>query len=168
MKKEYCNYEEFADLMYSTVDTYGEMVYAVVFYEDVKELVKELLLYEDVNLCACEFEPEDYDGYTKEYYVILTENLELSVEKAWHEKNEYHPACYFGIGDGVVLLSSDANSVIMKNCTDCTFIEVEIIPDDDGIEDDTDDEDNNDEECFTDEELEAVGKICELLKEIFY
>lgn len=59
----------------------GLNVDAVLFYDDAASLMREILLY-DVDTGYIEIAKSIYAGYTKEYYVTLSDDMVLSVEPA--------------------------------------------------------------------------------------
>lgn len=59
----------------------GFNVDAVLFYDEAAALMREILLY-DVDTGYIEIAKSMYAGYTKEYYVTLSDDLVLSIEPA--------------------------------------------------------------------------------------
>ena len=93
----------------------GKYVYTALFYDDAKEILKELSLFEDTEFEFIELRDPDWAGYTREFYLILDPQMHISCEEAWLEANEYHDACYcrFGDDDVVALIDGDASSLIL-------------------------------------------------------
>lgn len=113
----------------------GKSVYTVVFYEDAKRLVKELACIEGTTFNCVELYSPSWNRYTKEYYVSIDDDLEIDVEPAWHEKNEWHDEGYLHADLGIALVHSDANSKILDAIEGCTCIEFTIDADADCDED---------------------------------
>lgn len=107
---------EVAEAMYDEiVDNRKEEVLFVGFYDDAIEVVKELLMYEDVIPYSLEIHPEEIDGYTKEYYVSLNNDFEVWCEPAWYDKKEF----YLMTDTDITFIADDCNSAIIKTiCTD--------------------------------------------------
>lgn len=103
-----------------------DIVYAVLFYNEAKKLLRELLAYDSVSVKTITLEDPWYDGYEKEYYVSLSGDSELRIEKAYHEANVYHDAKYYTIGDAYVYIDEDANSSIVCQAVDCVFAQLKI------------------------------------------
>ena len=63
---------EVAEMMYNRIiETDAESVAFVGFYEDAIDLIKNLMDFEDTDLYQVTLEPEEWDGYDKEYLVTL-------------------------------------------------------------------------------------------------
>ena len=123
------SFETHADLalcMCELAEEANSLVYAVVFYEDAKQLLKMFGGIEEVEFGNVELNNPQWNGYNKEYYVSVDENFEVNVEPAWHEKSEWRDACYFGACDGIALIRSDANSKILEVLDDCECYEFSI------------------------------------------
>ena len=100
-----------AAFMINEVDK-NHSVSAVFHYQDACELLRELLKYDDVKPNFIQLEPEDWDGYDKEYSVDLNDfgTLELSVEPVYDRKKERYLYYYCDC----LILGSDVNSTITK------------------------------------------------------
>ena len=119
------SFETHADLALCMADIAENknVVYAVVFYEDAKRLIKELGCIEGTTFGCVELYDPLWNGYTKEYYVSVDENLKIDVEPAWHEKNEWHDAGYLRADSSIAFIHSDASSKIIEALKDCTCAE---------------------------------------------
>lgn len=106
---------EIACHMYdSIVDDGLNDVTFVGYYEDTICLVKELLMFDDVEIHQIEVEPVERDGYDMEYYVTLDSELNVWCEKAYsfnHDRYLYNETRRLFIAD-------DCNSAILKEI-DC-------------------------------------------------
>jgi hypothetical protein len=110
-----------AEAMYDEiVENKKEEVMFVGHYEDAIEVVKELLMYEDVVPFSIELQPDFIAGYTKEYYVSLNEDLELWCEPAWYEEKEF----YLMTDTDVAFIADDCNSSILKTIFTNETVEV--------------------------------------------
>ncbi len=101
---------DIADAMHNEIENNKkEEVIFVGFYEDAIEVIKELLMFEDVMPHSIKIHAEDWDGYDKEYYVTLDENLEVYVEPAF---TKIHNRYLYGRAD-VLFIMGDCNSSII-------------------------------------------------------
>ena len=105
----YKNIKDLADRIISQSRN-KKMVYAVLFYDEASALVKELLKQEDVCISYIDICDPTINGYDKEYYVILTEELELCAEEAYFETNDRKG--YLGFDADVLYIDGRANSRI--------------------------------------------------------
>lgn len=127
---DFINYEHLAEYIYELVDDKYRNVYTVLFYEDAKELLKELLLFDDADITDIDLHDSCHDGYDKEYYVYFNNEHEVGVEIAYHEADEYHnqPKYYtFGDEETVALIDHRANSAVIKAAADADCFEIEIL-----------------------------------------
>lgn len=91
----------------------GKISYATLFFDEAVELVRELLKH-DVHVISIDLTDEIIDGYTREYFISLDgEDMELNVEKAWHEKNEWNDAGYLYFEANTHYIDGDASSTIL-------------------------------------------------------
>lgn len=109
------------------------IVVAVLFYKNAMDVIKELLCRDGVVASAINIEPEEYDGYGKEYLITLTQE-DFAVEKLWHDGNEYHKAGYLGYDADYIFIDADANSKAIK-AIDAEIIELDFDYDGDDDED---------------------------------
>lgn len=131
----FLSHEDLAEFMIEMALDEGKTSYAVLFYEDARQLLKELSAYEETIIDNIELSEPISKGYSKEFYVVLDTDLHLTVEEAWHDENEYHEGCYYRFGDRNVLalIHSDANSKVISAAdgSDCYEIEITEIPEED-------------------------------------
>lgn len=121
-----------AEAMYSEIVNKGkDDVLFVGFYEDAIEVVKELLMYEDVIPYSLEIHPVEIDGYTKEYYVSLNDDLEVWCEPAWYEEKEF----YLMTDTDITFIADDCNSAIIKTIYTDEAIEVSFDDDEECCDD---------------------------------
>lgn len=83
----------------------GYVLYAG-FYEDVKELLENLIRH-DMDIESVVLEPEEYEGYADEYYLIISE-LGVSVEKAKWDTS------YKGDSPDVLFINKECNKEILS------------------------------------------------------
>lgn len=95
-------------------------IVAALFFDEAQDLLRELLLYEDIEIGSIEIDSELFDGYCGEYYVSLTDENILSVEKAFYED------AYLTTEAELMLIDSDASSRILRTNSSSEFIEIEI------------------------------------------
>ena len=98
------DFKEIACEMYAGISVGCEDISFVGKYEDCVCLIKDLLCLEDVCLHQVEIEPEDWDGYDKEYLVTLDNELNIWCEKAYREN-----VGYFLIESECILIADDCN-----------------------------------------------------------
>ena len=158
-------HEDLAVCMCEMAEELNTTIYAVVFYEDAMSLLKSFGCINETKFSSMEIENPEWDGYVKEYYVCVDEDLEVSVEPAWRDKGKYNEACYVGVGDDcVVLVHSNANSKILEVLKECDCVEFDIDADAecDGCCEEcalSDDDDyDEDDECDIDDFLEEFSQ----------
>lgn len=147
------DYEELSDYM---IDKAQDGIYtvAVLFYDDALGLLRELMRYDDVDIEALEIKPEEYDGYDKEYYVSIADDMVASVEPA------YVGGRYLDADADLTLIDGDANSAIIRNIPENKCHEIYIGISEDEMEGYDFDSIYDDE----DDELDEVFEKAELLK----
>ena len=136
------NHKELSDYMIDKAQD-GLYTVAVLFYDDALCLLRKLMRYDNVEIEALDIKPEEYDGYSKEYYVSLTDDMVASVEPA------YVGSRYLNAEADLTLIDGDANSAIIKNLpkNKCHEICVGITEDEMGnyvFKPDCDDDEKND------------------------
>ena len=95
----------------SIVDDGHEEVMFVGFYDDAVEVIKNLLMFDEIMPYHIHIEPEDWDGYEKEYYVTLDNEMNVWCEKAYQEE---HSRYLYG-ETGCLFIADDCNSVLLKD-----------------------------------------------------
>lgn len=105
------NYEELSEYMVDKAQD-GFYTVAVLFYKDALNLLRELMCYDAVEVEALDIHSKEYDGYNKEYYVSLADDMVVSVEPA------YVNGRYLDTEADLTLIDGDANSAIIKNLPD--------------------------------------------------
>ena len=111
------NVEELVDCVVGTVE-YDEDAFVTVVakFDDAKEILKNVMLYEDVNFDFLEIESPIVDNYYAEYVLSFWMDdgiLEFGCEKLMDEEGEYTNPC----GD-IVFLFSNCSSKIIPLCED--------------------------------------------------
>ena len=104
---------DIAEAMYNEIANKGKNeVMFVGFYEDAIEVIKELMMFDEVMPHSLEIHPVDWDWYDREYYVTLDKNLELWCEEGYNlnEDNEF----YYESEADVLFIADDCNSVILR------------------------------------------------------
>ena len=122
MKKFVINeYSSIAEAMFDEiVNKEKEEIAFVGFYEDAIEVIKELLMYEETMPCSIELHPEYIEGYDKEYYVFLNDELEVWCQPAWYEKGKF----YLMTDVDITFIMGDCNSAILKTIRTDESVEV--------------------------------------------
>jgi len=103
------NSQELAEYMYlkAKSDVY---IVAVLFYDEAMGLLRELFKYQDVSFDSINIEPEQYGGYSKEYYVSIAGDMIGCVEPAF--KND----TYLSAESDITLLHNTVSSRIIGKC----------------------------------------------------
>ena len=108
MKRIYfANHKQLSDYMLKRARD-EQYVVAVLFYNDAKELLKELLKNDDVDVQALDIQPEMYKNYDREYYVSIFD-MQVSIEPAYYDGE------YFTTDAELTLIHSDACSAAIKD-----------------------------------------------------
>lgn len=150
LAKRVIKYHSLLSKKYSSIGVFGH-------YDVIKEVL-EALIREGVFIGGG-IELEDYDisNYDMEFALFLDE-YGVTVEKKWHDENEYHGARYFDSECDAAFIHEDCNSKILKHIKADLVIEFSLYSDccescrecdeeDDGDDDDCcgdKDEDNMD------------------------
>lgn len=113
------NYEELSDYMIDKAQD-GLYTVAVLFYNDAINLLRELMRCDDVEIEALDIKPEEYNRYSKEYYVSMADDMIVSVEPA------YVCGRYLDAEADLILIDGDASSAIIKNLHDDKCCEIYI------------------------------------------
>lgn len=117
---------DLAEYMINRVDD-KEYIVATLFFDDAVELMRSLLLYDEVRVGTIEISDIEYDGYTGEYYVSLMDDYTLCVERALSDDK------YLKTDAALLLLDGDVKYAIVEanDASEC----VEIAIGDDDCED---------------------------------
>ena len=100
-----------AEMMYGNATDGNETTF-IGLYDDVAELLKVLPICCDngIDFIRIDLEPVELDGYEKEYYVSLNEDMELWCCKAY----DYERECYLFDETDIVLIADDCNSKLIE------------------------------------------------------
>ena len=127
-------FDSYEELAIELLSNAGEEinVCAVMFYDGARKLLKELLMFENVQISDIDLSSIEQSGYAKEY-IISVENRSVSVSPAWADKchtsfqDEPLPAGYFTIDEfQFVYLDGDVNSKILKSIKGAICKEFEV------------------------------------------
>lgn len=99
---------ELAEYMVHKVDDV-DCIASVLFFDSAQELVKRLLAYDCVSVGVIDLAHACYNGYEKEYYVNLSDDYVLSVEKAYSGDE------YLREDADILLIHGDASAKIISN-----------------------------------------------------
>ncbi len=152
------DYEELSDYMIDKAQD-GLYTVAVLFYDDALCLLRELMRYDDVEIEALDIKPEGYDGYDKEYYVSLADDMVASVEPA------YVGGRYLNAEADLTLIDGGASSAIIKNLPENKCHEIYVGISEDEMEDYDFKPDCDDNENEKDETLDDIFESAELIKD---
>ena len=118
MKSKDLNFEyieEFVDCLVNEVENdEDKFVTVIAKFDEAKEILKELMTYDDVNFESLQIESPIMDNYFDEFVLSLWMNdgvLEIGCEKLKNEDGEYTNPC----GDEVFLFD-DCSSKIIPLC----------------------------------------------------
>ena len=129
MKSKDINFEyieEFVDYVIDeTENDEDNFVTVIAKFDEAKEILKELMTYDDVSFESLQIERPIMDNYFDEFVLSLWMNdgvLEIGCEKLKNEDGEYINPC----GD-VVFLFDDCSSKIIPLCdgSDLYFVNIE-------------------------------------------
>lgn len=109
MKRVYFgSVENLAEFMVGNAQEKRSTIVAL-FYDDALQLMRELLTYEEVEPFTISISSEQFDGYSKEFYITLAGDLQLFIEKAIGPKGGY-----LNFEDDCLVLYPDTNSAIIE------------------------------------------------------
>lgn len=142
------NILDIADFMYDKVAEKRGDVTFIELYNDASEVIKSLLMsYGDVRPYHITLEPEDWDGYDKEYLVTLDNEMNIWCEKAYSMENK----TYLYMESACVLVADDCNSAILKDIEYDEIYEVSY-----DLDEDLEDNSEDDEELLIKNENEGA------------
>lgn len=104
------DYAEIGEYMYEKANI-GFNITATLFLEDTIGLMRDLMSYENIEIGGIDVAQMEYNGYSKEYYVTLSEDLVLDIEPAWNTRRN----CYLYAEPDIMLIDGEANSAIIKD-----------------------------------------------------
>lgn len=111
---ENINFDDYAGLgnyMYKLAKKKSQAVASVLLYEDALELLKWLMLYDDLIVNRLNIESEIYQGYDKEFYVMLDSDLILDVMPAYQAYEDYpNKVGYLPLDSDIILYGEDVSS----------------------------------------------------------
>jgi hypothetical protein len=114
------NVSEISDVMYEKIEDGYEDVEFIGFYEDAIVVIKGLLSYDDTEVYQVEIEPEEYDGYDKEYIVSIDSERGIWCEKAYQYEHNRYLECY----SNCTFIADDCNSAILNKIESDEIYEV--------------------------------------------
>lgn len=129
---EMIKFNDYADLgeyLYNMASE-GKITSAVLFKKDIIGLLRWLMEYDEIDLGHIEIKDEFVDGYSKEYYLTIDNDLSISIEPVYDEDTDEIVPCY----SDIVLFDGNVSSKIALENEDCEQIEISIAEDN---EDDT-------------------------------
>lgn len=85
-------------------------IMAIAMYDDIKELLKQLLLYKGIKVANIDLHEYGIKNYNKEFYLELDSNLEISVEPAYYEGK----GLYLKYDAPIVYVGMDCNTAALK------------------------------------------------------
>lgn len=86
-------------------------VQVVGFYDKISGVLKEILQYDEVSVGNVELNSADWNGYFKEYYLTIDEDMAVCVEPGYYKEKEI----YLQYEAETLIICDDCNSVIIKN-----------------------------------------------------
>ena len=156
-RRKFNDYAELSNHMYRLASEESQVVTAVLLCDEAVNLIKWLMLYDDVTVGSINIEKEDYHGYDKEFYITLDTDLILDVVPAYQPPTDKTVEGYTTPESDIMLYGGDTSS---KLATQNTYgNKYEII-----IEDYNDDECGDCcEDCSNCPHRDAEGAIAETL-----
>lgn len=138
---------DLAEYMINRVED-KEYIVAALFFDNAVELMRSLLLYDEVRIGTIEISDIEYDGYTGEYYVSLMDDYTLCVERALSDNK------YLRTDAALLLLDGDVKYAIVEanDASEC----VEIVIGDDDCEE---------PECT--DTVDMIDRIFDAIKLVF-
>lgn len=127
------DYDKLSNLMYELAYE-GFVVCCVMSHTKAFELLKEIAVYDDIQLGSIQLQNEDYSGYDREYYVTLDSDMYLDIAPAWYKGDDKHSAGYSYNEADVYFFDGDAHASAMESYQGNICYELH-------IEDDSSDED---------------------------
>lgn len=118
------DYKTLAEIMYSIADA-GDISYTVCFFDDAVKLLKELMSFEETSVGGIELSDEDYNGYSKEYYISLDDDFIIDVQPAYNKDLNNGKGAYYTFDAEKTFIVGDANSIIIKDIDKDTCYEIE-------------------------------------------
>lgn len=117
------NVADLAEYMINRVED-KEYIVAALFFDNAVELMRSLLLYDEVRIGTIDIADFEYDGYTDEYYVSLMDDYTLCVERALSDEK------YLRTDSALLLLDGDVKYAIVEANDESDCIEIVIGEDD--------------------------------------
>lgn len=110
-------YNELAEYM-CTKASDGYNITSTLFVGDAMELLRTLIQYEEIDIGEINISQPEYNGYNKEYYISLNNDMILNVQAAQVDNG------YIFAEPDIMLIHGDASSSIIKtmNLDDCIEI----------------------------------------------
>lgn len=137
----------------------GKNVVVFAMFDQASAIMRELLKDDSIGIGTIEIENNTMYDYVGEYAIELYHRVGLSVERAWAEENEYHPAGFYRFDSDVVLYSGDVPQSLTAYCDASESYWFEIDEHVDGIKEHFDDkEDFSDEASDVTDYIGAINK----------
>lgn len=110
-------YNELAEYMFTKASD-GYNITSTLFVGDAMELLRTLIQYEEIDIGEINISQPEYNGYNKEYYISLSNDMILNVQAAQVDNG------YIFAEPDIMLIHGEASSSIIKtmNLDDCIEI----------------------------------------------
>lgn len=110
-------YNELAEYMFTKASD-GYNITSTLFVGDAIELLRTLIQYEEIDIGEINISQPEYNGYNKEYYISLSNDMILNVQAAQVDNG------YIFAEPDIMLIHGEASSSIIKtmNLDDCIEI----------------------------------------------
>ena len=121
-------FDDFAELGEYIIDLVDDnnCVSVVLFKNDIVNLLRWLMEYDDIDVGHIDIKDEFVDDYDKEYYLTIDDGFSISIEPVYDEDTNEIIPCY----SDIVLFDGDVSSKIALENEDCEQIEISIAEDD--------------------------------------
>lgn len=123
---QFNDYADLGEYLYNIAEE-GKTVSTVLFKKDIIGLLRWLMEYDEIDLGHIEIKDEFVDGYSKEYYLTIDDDLSVTIEPVYDENTNIITPCY----SDIVLFDGNVSSRIAIENEDCTQIEIEIVDNED-------------------------------------
>lgn len=108
-KLKFADYTEFGNYIYQLAKEDGYSVTAILFSDEIVELLKWILLYDDINVGKINIEQDDCDEYRRDYYITVNNDLTIDVLPAYTYDTE---KTYNEINSDIVFYNKNIDSNI--------------------------------------------------------
>lgn len=121
----FTDYAELGQYLYDSASK-NKNIGIVLFKKDIVYLLRQLMEYDEIDLGHIEIKEEFEDSYSKEYYLIIDEDLSVTVKPVYEENTNNIIPC----DSDIILFDGDVNSKIAIENDNCIQIEISVTKED--------------------------------------